>query len=187
MMTDRARAPRTQRRRLRPAFILALVVGVGGLLLTLRPAVHPAAGLSGPGVGEQAPALRLPDLQGHMVRLSSLHGRPVALVFLATWCEGCRVEMPALVGSARALERRGLVLLGVDAVGEDRASIVRFARAYHAPFPVLRDDTSGAMTTFAVRALPTTVVVDGAGRIVLHQEAPIDGATLARAAFGRAP
>ena len=187
MMTDTARRLRPHPRRLRPVSLLVCVVGVGGLLLTLRPAAHPATGLTGPGVGAQAPALRLPDLQGHMVRLSSLQGRPVALVFLATWCEGCHVEMPALVRSSRALERHGLILLGVDAVGEERASVVRFVRAYHAPFPVLLDPSSGAMTSFAIRALPTTVIVNRAGRIILHQEATVDGATLARAAFGRAP
>ncbi len=187
MMTDTARARRPHLRRPRPVPLLVFAAGVGGLLLTLRPAVHPATGLTGPGVGAQAPALRLPDLQGHMVRLSSLRGRPVALVFLATWCEGCRVEMPALVQSARSLERHGLILLGVDAVGEERASVLRFVRAYHAPFPVLLDPSSGAMTSFAVRALPTTVIVNRAGRIILHQEATVDGATLTRAAFGRAP
>ena len=45
-------------------------------------------------------------------------------------------------------------------------------------------DTSPTMATFAVAALPTTVVIDRSGRIVLHLEAAADEAALARAAFG---
>ncbi len=175
-------APRRRPRRPIAALALAACVGVL-LLLALRPAAPPAVGPLGPHSGERAPALRLSDLQGDPLDLASLRGHPVALVFLATWCEGCRAELPALVRAAPALQRRGLVLLGVDAVGEDRSSVTRLARAYHVPFPVLLDPSSGAMTSFAVAALPTTVVIDRAGRIVLHQEAAVDGAALARAAF----
>lgn len=173
----------TPRKRPIVSLVLAGCAGLG-LLLALRPATHLASGPVGPTAVERAPDLRLPDLHGRTVRLSSLRGRPVALVFLATWCEGCQVEMPALVRDARALQRRGLVLLSVDAVGEDRSSVARFARVYRVPFPVLLDPSSGAMTDFSVAALPTTVVVDRDGRIVLHREEAIDGATLVRAAFG---
>ena len=184
-MTPHQPAPRgLERRPRRPITVLALAAGAGVLvLLALRPAAHPAAGLTGPRGGEQAPALRLSDLQGRPLDLASLRGHPVALVFLATWCEGCRAELPALVRAAPALRRRGLILLGGDAVGEARSSVARFARAAHVPFPVLLDPSSGAMASFAVAALPTTVVVDPAGRIILHREAAVDGATLARAAF----
>jgi len=182
-MTPQERATHRSRRR-RPITAPALALGaVVILLLALRPAAHPTRGLTGPLSGERAPALRLSDLQGHPRDLVSLRGHPVALVFLATWCEGCRAELPALVRAAPALRRRGLVLLGVDAVGEARASVARFARAYHVPFPILLDPSSTTMTAFAIAALPTTVVIDRAGRVALHREAAVDGATLARAAF----
>ena len=91
------------------------VIGVGfgvcaavALVLTLKPAAAPGRSriALGPGAGQPAPALRLPDLQGRDTRLSAFRGRPVALVFLATWCEGCRDEMPALARAAPALTRR---------------------------------------------------------------------------------
>jgi peroxiredoxin len=169
------------------------VIGVGfgvcaavALVLTLKPAAAPGRGriALGPGAGQPAPALRLPDLQGRDTRLSAFRGRPVALVFLATWCEGCRDEMPALARAAPALTRRGLVILGVDAVGETPAAVAAFVRAYRVPFRVLRDPSSDAMTAFAVAALPTTVVIGRDGRVALHREAAIHPLTLARVAFG---
>ena len=163
-----------------------LVLVVGALTLAMWPAApaRPTATGIGPGVGQRAPDLRLPDLQGHLRRLAAWRGHPVVVVFLASWCEGCRDEMPALVRASHALHRRGLVVLGVDAAGEPSATVARFARSYHVPFPILLDPSSGAMTTFAVQALPTTIIIGTYGRIVAHREAPVDEATLRRAAFG---
>lgn len=161
-----------------------LTLGVCTLAaLIVRPAHGPAAAGS-PTAGPHAPALRLPALDGRSVSLTSFRGHPVALVFLATWCEGCRQELPALVGAARALRPQGLVVLGVDAVAEPPSTVARFARRYGVPFPILLDPSSDAMATFGVRALPTTIIVGADGTIVAHLESPVDAATLRRVARG---
>jgi peroxiredoxin len=164
----------------------ALTLGVCALAaLLVRPA--PAGGPTAGGRGRadpRAPALRLPTLAGRPVSLAAFRGRPVALVFLATWCEGCQQELPALVGAARALRPQGLVVLGIDAVAEPPSTVARFARRYGVPFPILLDPSSDAMTTFGVRALPTTIIVGADGTIVAHLESAVDAATLRRVALG---
>jgi len=166
------------------AAVALLVVIV--LSLALRPAApgrFPVTGV-GPRVGQRAPDLVLPDLAGHRRALTAWRGHPVAVAFLATWCAGCRDEMPSLVRARRDLRRRGLVVVGVDAVGEAPAAVARFAHAYSVSFPILLDPSSGAMATFAVQALPTTVIIGADGRIIDHHEATIDEATLRRAVAG---
>ncbi len=165
------------------AAVALLVVIV--LALALRPAApgrFPVTGV-GPRVGQRAPDLVLPDLAGHRRALTAWRGHPVAVAFLATWCAGCRAELPSLVRARRDL-RRGLIVVGVDAVGEAPATVARFAHAYSVSFPILLDPSSGAMATFAVQALPTTVIIGADGRIIAHHEATIDEATLRRAVAG---
>ena len=164
----------------------ALTLGVCALAaLVVRPvpAPGPAAGGS-PRAAAGAPVLRLPALDGRLVSLASFRGHPVALVFLATWCEGCQQELPAVVGAARVLRPRGLVVLGIDAVAEPPSTVTRFARRYGVPFPILLDPSSDVMATFGVRALPTTVIVGADGTIVAHLESAVDAATLRRVALG---
>ena len=38
----------------------------------------------------------LPDVQGQLVRLADLRGRPVLINIWATWCYPCREEMPSM-------------------------------------------------------------------------------------------
>ena len=47
-----------------------------------------------PTQGDAAPAFAGTDIDSRQVSLTELRGRPVWLIFAATWCTGCRTEMP---------------------------------------------------------------------------------------------
>lgn len=47
-----------------------------------------------PTQGDTAPAFAGTDIDSRQVSLTELRGRPVWLIFAATWCTGCRTEMP---------------------------------------------------------------------------------------------
>lgn len=47
-----------------------------------------------PTQGDAAPAFAGTDIDSRQVSLTELRGRPVWLMFVATWCTGCRTEMP---------------------------------------------------------------------------------------------
>lgn len=47
-----------------------------------------------PVVGEPAPGFTATTLDGAQISLDQLRGRPVWLVFMATWCTACRAEIP---------------------------------------------------------------------------------------------
>ena len=51
-----------------------------------------------PAVGDSAPGFTATGIDGTPVLLGELRGKPVRLVFMATWCTGCRTEIPDIQG-----------------------------------------------------------------------------------------
>jgi thiol-disulfide isomerase/thioredoxin len=52
------------------------------------------------------------DTQGKVQRLADYKGKVVVLNFWATWCEGCRHEMPLLAKMQEKYAKEGVVVLG---------------------------------------------------------------------------
>src|SRR5262245_42635835 len=73
---------------MRPITILA------ALVVSLPATPAPAAGTQPAAVRRPAPDFSLRDASGRSVRLSGLRGNVVLLDFWATWCTGCKVEIP---------------------------------------------------------------------------------------------
>jgi thiol-disulfide isomerase/thioredoxin len=105
-------------------------------------------------------------VDGMPISLADFRGRVVLLNFWATWCVPCIAEMPSLDRLEAAL---GGTDFTVIAISEDRSpsAIPPFfselglthLRPYH--------DPAGALSrAFALRGLPTTVLIDREGRVL---------------------
>jgi cytochrome c biogenesis protein CcmG/thiol:disulfide interchange protein DsbE len=108
----------------------------------------------------------LPDVQGHLVRLADLRGRPVLINIWATWCSPCREEMPSMNALYKDYSAKGLAIVAIatDAGGE--AVVAPFMQAHGLTLPVLLDPQNMVGTQLQVPGIPTSYLLDKWGRII---------------------
>jgi peroxiredoxin len=135
---------------------------------------------------KSAPDFALQDASGKTARLSDYGGRVVLLDFWATKCGGCVEEIPWFIQIAETFATKGLSTVGVsediayeDLKGADEAwAVVRpFVRDHNVPYTVLMGD--GKVTTsYNIKALPLTYIIDRRGRVAAVYAGMVDRADL---------
>ncbi len=118
--------------------------------------------VSSPSEGSVAPAIALETLQGDEVSLADYRGRVVLVHFWATWCGPCRYEIPELSRARDELSDLGFEILAVN-VGEGDEAVTPFVESMEMAFPVLLDRDMRVAQSYAVRGIPTSVLVDQDG------------------------
>jgi peroxiredoxin len=113
-----------------------------------------------------APDFTLKTLDGRTVRLADLRGKVVLLNFWATWCAGCRVEMPRFVEQYRMHHTQGLEIVGVSMDDAGNDAVAAFVAAHHINYTIVRGNDAVAKAYGGVRFLPQTFVIDRKGEIV---------------------
>jgi peroxiredoxin len=113
-------------------------------------------------IGEPAPALRVAKVGGGEIDLADLRGKPVWVVFMATWCPSCVDEFPVMNGFAARYEEEGLVVIAVD-LQEPEDRVAAFADQFDVVFPVALDPDGVAAREWGVLVPPIHFWVDAEG------------------------
>lgn len=114
-----------------------------------------------PAVGQQAPDFTVQDLDGQELSLAAMRGQPVWLVFAATWCSGCRTEMPDL---REAIAAHGeAVRLVVVYTGEDVDTVSAYSRRVGNRFTEVADSTQEVSAAYGVMGVPAHYLIDADG------------------------
>ncbi len=115
-------------------------------------------------------------------------GHPVVLVFFASWCVDCHVDLPvaAKVARAEAAAGNGVVFIGIDG-NDSPASGWAFAQRSGVTFPVADDQREIVANQLGLTGLPSTAVVAPDGRVVRRITGAVSAATLEEAIVQVAP
>jgi peroxiredoxin len=138
-------------------------------LLALLAALSVALPALADPIGQPAPQFTLGARGGHDVSLAQYKGDVVMLNFWASWCGPCRQEMPLLESIYQKYNKLGFVLLGVN-VEPDSNAANDWLKATPVSFPILYDKQSKVSSLYDVEGMPSTVIIDRAGRVrMLHR------------------
>jgi len=122
-------------------------------------------------LSDAAQAAHFEKMDGSSAQLGDYKGKVVLLNFWATWCGPCRREMPSIGRLQSIFEDRPLVVL---AVAVDRAApekLAKFMEETEATnLQILRDPGMTSMKNFALRGLPSTIVLDADGMQVARHD-----------------
>jgi len=144
-------------------------------MTTLRSSVLLAAGLVGlagavaaqAAVGSEAPALEFDTVLNvdGVTTLADFRGSAVLLEFWASWCGPCKAELPHMKRLHEQFADRGLVVLGCN-FGEQGTVAEPFVRQQSIEYPIGLDAARKASTTYGVRGIPHSFLIDAKGVIV---------------------
>jgi thiol-disulfide isomerase/thioredoxin len=116
------------------------------------------------------PAVAFTDAAGKSHTLAEFKGKVVVLNLWATFCGPCVIEMPTLAKLDSASAGRAVVIVPVSVDGaDDRANAEAFI-AKRPPLTFYSDPSYALAFGFhpPVENLPTTVLIDPAGRVRAH-------------------
>ena len=86
------------------------------------------------------------------------------LDFWATWCGPCEESIPHLQERHRRHGGEGLTVVGVSVV-DDEEAVEPYVKDHGMRYAVAVDAEKDVMDAFDVRSIPTTVLIDRAGKV----------------------
>jgi thiol-disulfide isomerase/thioredoxin len=123
-------------------------------------------------LNDPAPTFSLRDSEGKEFYLSNVVGeeakeksKGVVLGFFATWCAGCKNELPLINSLVDELGKKGIKVVLVD-IKEDFDEIGAFLAGLKVDKPLVLSDRYGkVMEKYQIRFLPTTYFIGADGTV----------------------
>ena len=129
--------------------------------------------VAGVGIGQSAPDFvgadddqepLLMDLDSKPIRLDDFTGKPLWIVFWATWCTPCQQEASDIRASYHAHRGDDLAVLAID-IQEPAAAVREYALSHDLDYPIGLDPTAAVKALYGGLGLPSHFFLDGNGVI----------------------
>jgi cytochrome c biogenesis protein CcmG/thiol:disulfide interchange protein DsbE len=159
--------------KLRAISLLAIsTLLAAGILMASEPAGAPAA-LQPAARRKPAPEFALQDSSGKTVSLKDYRGKVVLLDFWATWCHGCKLEIPWFAEFSRKYGNKGVAVVGVSLDSDGWKVVSPFLKAEHIPYQVVLGNDTVAKS-YGIENMPDTFLIDREGRVAAVYNGMVD-------------
>jgi cytochrome c biogenesis protein CcmG/thiol:disulfide interchange protein DsbE len=126
-----------------------------------------------PEPGVKAPAASFRDARNQVVSLADQRGRVVLLNFWATWCTGCKTEIPWYVAFDKKYRRAGLTIIGVSMDDEGWQAVTPYLTAHPIRYPIVLTNST-ATRDYDAMSLPLSVLIDRHGVVAASHVGVVD-------------
>lgn len=113
--------------------------------------------------GKQAQDFSVIDIAGKVHKLSDSRGRNVVVVFWATWCPACKLEIPHLIELRKMFPEDKLAILAIS--NENPEDLKKFADSQGINYTVATLSNPLPEPFASVRSIPTSFFIDPEGKI----------------------
>ncbi len=140
--------------------VMTVVFGVA-LAIKLRPQLD----LIGP--GSRTPDFHVMNVRtGHPASLADYRGKVLLLNIWATWCDPCRIEMPAMEKLNEHLAGTDLRIVAVSVDKDGPDVVMKFVNSLGLRFDILQDQSGDIQRTLQTTGVPESFIIDRNGLII---------------------
>ena len=155
---------------------LVVVLVASSLALTTRA----PADLTRADSRKPLPQVALTDSNGAPVDLSGYKGSVVLLDFWATWCEGCKEEIPWFMEFQDKYNKSGLVVVGASLDDDGWKSVTPYLREHRINYRIVMGTFESAKPLGVDKGMPVTLLIDRTGKIADLHVGMVDKAAFER-------
>ncbi len=122
-------------------------------------------------VGKPAPGLQIEEWLGNDPgSISDLNGKPVMLLFWATWCPHCRREMPRMEETWQRYKDDGLMVIAVtrNSRGQTTDKVREYIGENGLTLPMGIDLSGNSSKSYSVTGIPAAALIDKTGKVVVR-------------------
>src|SRR5579859_1439466 len=105
-----------------------------------------------------APTFALEDATGKTAQLSDYQGKVVVLDFWATWCTGCKQEIPWFSQFEKTYSKQGLAVVGVSMDDKGWTVVKPFLAETHVPYRMVLGNDPMA-ERYGIQSMPDTFLI----------------------------
>ncbi len=111
-----------------------------------------------------APEFALKDSSDNTVSLKDYRGKVILLDFWATWCHGCKEEIPWFSEFERQYTAKGFTVVGVSMDDDGWKVVTPFIQKAEVPYRIVLGDDATAKK-YKIQNMPDAFLIDREGRV----------------------
>ena len=126
------------------------------------------------------PGIALTDDRGAPIDLSTYKGRVVLLDYWATWCEGCKEEIPWFMEFQSKYNKTGLTVVGASLDDDGWKSVKPYLSEHKINYRIVIGTFESAKQFGVDKGMPVSVLIDRDGKIADLHPGMVDKAAFER-------